>query len=160
MHLIAYHKGSWIYQGPPIRARWPKRSSTTSFPLNPHLPPLLRLTRYEDYTPLTSEEISRALSKFSNTSAPGPDHIPYSVWKSVHHNKSSLLPSLLDTLLAHGVHPPSLKKALGIVLDKAGKPSYDLPSSFRVIVLLRMLSKILERVVASRLSAQAGICSL
>jgi len=123
-------------------------------------PPLLRLTCYEDYTPLTSEEISRALSKSSNTSAPGPDHIPYSVWKSIHRIKSSLLPSLLDPLLAHGFHPPSLKKALGIVLDKPGKPSYDSPSSFRVIVLLRTLSKILERVTASRLSPQAAICSL
>jgi len=106
---------------------------------------------YEDYTPLTSEEISRALSKSSNSSAPGPDHILYSVWKSVHRVKPSLLPSLLDSLLAHGFHPPSLKKALGIVLDKLGKPSYDLPSSFRVIILLRRLSKILESVVASRL---------
>jgi len=130
------------------------------FPSKPPPPPLLRLTRYEDYTPLTSEEISRALSKSSNTSAPGPDHIPYSVWKSVHRIKPSLLPSLLDPLLAHGFHPPSLKKALGIVLDKQGKPSYDSPSSFRVIVLLRTLSKILERVVASRLSAQATIYSL
>jgi len=123
-------------------------------------PPLLRLTRYKDYTPLTSEEISRALSKSSNTSAPGPDHIPSSVWKSVHRIKPSLLPSLLDPMLAHGFHPPSFKKALGNVLDKPGKPSYDSPSSFRVIVLLRTLSKILERVVASHLSAQATTCSL
>jgi len=130
------------------------------FPSKPPPPMLLRLMQYEDYTPLTSEEISRALSKSSNTSAPGPDHIPYSVWKSVHRIKPSLLPSLLDPLLAHGFHPPSLKKALGIVLDKVGKPSYDLPSSFRVLVLLRTLCKILERVVASRLSAQATICSL
>jgi len=47
-----------------------------SFPSKSPPPPLLRLTRYKDYTPLTSEEISRALSKSSNTSAPGPDHIP------------------------------------------------------------------------------------
>jgi len=130
------------------------------FPPKPPPPPLLHLARYEDYTPLTSEEISRALSESSNTSAPGPDHIPYSVWKSVHRLKPSLLSSLLDPLLAHGFHPPSLKKALGIVLDKPGKPSYDSPSSFRVIVHLRTLSKILERVVASRLSAQATICAL
>jgi len=104
--------------------------------------------------------MSKALCKSSNSSAPGPDHIPFSVWKSVHRIKPSLLPSLLDPLLAHRFHPPSLKKALGIVLDKLGKPSYDSPSSFRVIVLLRMLSKILERVVASRLSGQAAICSL
>ena len=126
----------------------------------PPPPPLLCLTCHKDYTPLTSEEISRALSKSSNTSTSGPDHIPYLVWKSVHRLKLSLLPSLLDPLLAHGFHPSSLKKALGIVLDKPGKPSYDSPSSFRVIVLLRTLSKILERVVTFRLSAQATICSL
>jgi len=130
------------------------------FPSPPPPPPLLRLAHYEDYTPITSEEISRALSKSSNTSSPGPDHIPYSVWKSVYRIKPSLLPSLLDPLLAHGFHPPSLKKALGIVLDKPSKPSYDSPSSFMVILLLQMLSKILERVVASRLAAQATICSL
>jgi len=130
------------------------------FPSKPPPPRLLHLTHYEDYTPLTSEEISRALSKSSNTSAPGPDHIPYSVWKSVHRIKPFLLPSLLDPLLANGFHPLSLKKALGIVLDKPGKPSYNSPSSFRAIVLLRTLSKILERVVASHLSAQAVICSL
>jgi len=105
-------------------------------------------------------QISRALSKSSNNSAPGPDHIRYSVCKSVHRIKPSLLPSLLDPLLAHSFHPPCLKKALGIVLDKPGKPSYDSPSSLRVIILLRTLSKILERVVASRRSAQAAICSL
>jgi len=82
------------------------------------------------------------------------------VWKSVHRLKPSLLPSLLDPRLAHGFHPPSRKKALGIVLNKPGKPSYNSPTSFRVMVLLRKLSKILERVVASRLSAQATICSL
>jgi len=92
------------------------------FPSKPPPPPILRLTQHEDYTPLTSEEVSRALSKSSNTSAPGPDHIPYFVWKSVHSLKPSLLPSLLGPLLAHGFHPPSLKKALGIVLDKPGKP--------------------------------------
>jgi len=116
------------------------------FPPKPPPPPPLRLERHEDYTPLTS--------------APGPDHIPYSVWKSVHCFKLSLLPSLLDPLLAHGFHPPSLKKALGIVLDKPGKPSYNSPSSFRVIVLLRTLCKILVRVVTSRLSAQATTSSL
>ena len=130
------------------------------FPPKTPPPPLLRLRYYVDYTPLTSEERSRALSKSSNTSVPGPDHIPYSVWQSVHRLKPSLLPSLLDPLLAHGFHPPSLKNTLGSVLDKPGKPLHDSPSSIRVIVLLQRLSKILERVLASRLSAQATICSL
>jgi len=37
------------------------------------------------------------------------------------------------------------------VLDKAGKPSYESPASFRIIVLIRTVSKIRERIIASRL---------
>jgi len=41
-----------------------------------------------------------------------------------------------------------MKKANGIVLDKPGKPDYRTPSSFRIIVLLETVSKILERLSA------------
>ena len=44
-----------------------------------------------------------------------------------------------------------MKMANGLVLDKPGKPSYDSPSSFCIIVLLQTISKILARIVASRL---------
>jgi hypothetical protein len=48
-----------------------------------------------------------------------------------------------------------MKKANGIVLSKPGKPDYRSPASFRIIVLLETVSKILERIVATRLAAQA-----
>ena len=63
-------------------------------------------------------------------------------------------------MLQYGHHPSSLKKANGIVLDKPGKASYDSPASFRVIVLLETLSKIVEWVTASRLSLLAMSCGL
>ena len=63
-----------------------------------------------------------------------------------------MLTSLLGPLLRFGHHPSSLKKANGVVLDKSGKPYYDSPYSFRIIVLLQTISKILERIAASRLS--------
>ena len=53
-----------------------------------------------------------------------------------------------------------MKMANGVVLDKPGKPSYDSPSSFSIIVLLQTISKILERIVASRLSAIARYVGL
>ena len=53
-----------------------------------------------------------------------------------------------------------MKMANGVVLDKPGKPSYDSPSSFRIILLLQTISKILERIVASRLSAIARYVGL
>ena len=39
----------------------------------------------------------------------------------------------------------------GIVLDKPGKASYESPASFRIIVLIRTVSKIVERIITSRL---------
>ena len=48
-----------------------------------------------------------------------------------------------------------MKKANGIVLDKLGKPDYSTPASFRIIVLLETVSKILERLSALRLASAA-----
>jgi len=42
-----------------------------------------------------------------------------------------------------------------VVLDKPGKASYDSPASFRVIVLLKTVSKVFEPVMTARLSAVA-----
>jgi len=83
------------------------------------------------------EEVSRLLNSSSQSSAPGPDKIPNSIWKRVHRVAPHLVHDLLTPLVTYGSHTLTLKKADGIVLDKPGKPSYDSPSSFRVIVLLQ-----------------------
>jgi len=62
---------------------------------------------------------------------------------------------LLSPLVAFGYEPPSRKTANGVVLDKPYKASYDSPASFRIIVLLKTISKILEQVLTVRLSAIA-----
>jgi len=106
---------------------------------------------YTDYFPLSQEEISLALSKSSNASATGPDRISYDLWKHVDYSCPALLTSILSPLLQYGHHPYSLKKANGIVLDMPGKAKYETPASFRVIVLLDTLSRVLERATVSRL---------
>ena len=121
------------------------------FPLVPPIPPRLSHLPDPGYTSVDPSEVSTALSKCSNKSAPGPDHIPYGVWKYVHRASGSLIPALLDPLLRWGVHPTTLKKSLGIVLPKPGKKNYNDTSSYRIIALLPTLCKILERIVAFRL---------
>jgi len=76
---------------------------------------------------------------------------PNSGWKRINKVAPNLILDLLAPLLSYGFHLLSLKKADGIGLDKPGKPSYDSPSSFRVIVLLQTISKILERIMNGRL---------
>jgi len=116
-------------------------------------PPRVRPDR--SATPLTTDEIATALSKCSPTSAPGPDGIPYSVWQQVNKINLTILLHILAPLVLLGYHPASRKSSNGVVLDKPGKPSYESPSSFRIIVLIRTISKILERIIAARLLAAA-----
>jgi len=121
-------------------------------------PPRLRPNR--SAPPLTTDEIATALSKCSPTSAPGPDGIPYSTWKQVNKINPSILLHILAPLVLIGYHPASLKGSNGVVLDKLGKPSYESPSWFRIIVLIRTISKILERIIAARLLAAARLREL
>jgi len=75
--------------------------------------------------------------------------------EKINHTNPAIILDLVSPLLAFRYHPPSLKTANGIVLDKLGKAFYDPPSSFRIIVLLKPISKILEQVMTVRLSAMA-----
>ena len=72
---------------------------------------------------VTSEEVTRILSRSSPISAPGPDTIPYAVWKTIHREIPDLLPALLGQLVERGYHPRSLRFADGVVLDQLGKAS-------------------------------------
>jgi len=118
-------------------------------PKQPFSPPP-RLRPDKKAPALTAEEIATALSKCSPTSPPGPDRISYSTWKQVNKENPLILLPILSPLISLEYRPSSLKGSNGIVLDKPGKPSYESPASFRIIVLIRTVSKILERIVASR----------
>ena len=118
------------------------------------------LLPFRDCPPLSADEIGRAIARSSPSSAPGPDMMPNSVWKRVHRVAPHLISDLLAPLVTYGSHPLTRKRADGIVLDKPGKSSYDSPSSFRVIVLLQTFSKILARIMNSRLSCVAQVAGL
>ena len=130
------------------------------FPPRPAPPGRGRLASHPSHEPLTKEEIAQALSKSSQSSAPGPDKVPYLVWKKVNHYNQDILLALLAPRVEVWYHPPSLKHPNGVVLDKPAKPSYDSPSSFHIIVLLKTISKILERVLTIRLMSFAKNASL
>jgi len=118
------------------------------------------LLPFKDCPGLATDDVGRALARSSPSSAPGPDMTPNSVWKRIHWVAPYLIHYLLAPLVALGVHPPTLTKTIGIVLDKPGKLSFYSPSSFPIIVLLQTFSKILERIMNSRLSCVARLVSL
>jgi len=128
-------------------------------PKEPFSPPP-RLRPHKSVPPLTTDEIAAALSKCSLTSAPGPEEIPYSTWKKVNKINPSILLLVLAPLVLLGYHPASLKGSNSVLLDKPGKPSYESPSFFRIIVLICTFLKILERIIAARLLAAARLRGL
>jgi len=125
------------------------------FPEAAAMPRACILLPFRDRPELAPSEVERALARSSPSSALGPDTIPNSVWKKVNRTAPHLILSLLSPLISYGFHPPSMKKANGVVLDMPGQPSYNSPSSFRVIVLLHTFSNILVRIMNNRLACVA-----
>jgi len=116
--------------------------------------PLLR-KELVDSERVTAGEVSETLKKCSNKSAPGPDQVPYGVWKNIHRMEGKIVPKLAEDMLECGIHPPMLKESTGIILPKPGKKDYTDCASFRVIALMQTFSKIVERIVNKRLIAIA-----
>lgn len=59
-----------------------------------------------------------------------------------------------------GYHPMQWKQAIIIILRKPNKPDYSIPGAYRPISLLNTLGKLLEAVMARRLSYYAETYSL
>ena len=96
------------------------------FPLNSNsvntsLPEYVEL----QYTELVDTmEVTIALRKCSNTSAPGLDQVPYRVWKGIHRIHPIVISTLLNDLFRWSIHLSILKDALGILLPKLAKEDY------------------------------------
>lgn len=80
---------------------------------------------------------------------------PNSIWKPINQAALHLILYLLAPLGSYGLHPPFLRKADGILIDKPGKLSYDCPCPFRIIILLLTFPQIPERIMNSGLSCVA-----
>jgi len=109
----------------------------------------------DDDSPLaddvTLEELRSALRRCKTRSSPGPDGIGYAILKKLPEPALEALAVLYTKCLAHGYFPRRWKSAKGVMLPKPGKDG-TLASSYRPISLLCTLGKLLERVIAKRLS--------
>ena len=100
--------------------------------------------------PITEDEVLRAIASCSKKSAPGLDQITTNMLQHLHQNSITYFTSLLNRIFFTNSYPTKWKIALVIPLLKPLKdPTH--PSSYRPISLLNVLSKILEKIINSRL---------
>jgi Reverse transcriptase (RNA-dependent DNA polymerase) len=101
------------------------------------------------------QEVYKALHWVNANKAPGPDQIPNSVLKAI---KDWLVPRLVtifNASLRLGYHPRSWKRAITLALRKPRKGNYSFLKAYRPIALLNTMGKLLETVIARRLSQLA-----
>jgi len=106
-----------------------------------------------DWPPFFALELTDALSSCSSRSSPGPDHITWVHLKAVLENEKSvqLLVTLADACIRVGHWPKQFKDSVSVIIPKPGKPTYSTPKSFRPIVLLNTVGKLVEKMISNRL---------
>ena len=101
----------------------------------------------------SEEEFTSTLTKCNNLSILGPDKL---AWRHLKHilKDSTCLKNIINianTCLELGYWLSHFKMSTTIIIPKPNKLSYDSPKSFRPIVLLNTLGKLIEKVISDRL---------
>ena len=130
----------------------------------PHLEeehtPDLKNPQAEDlpFEKITFNEVNKAISSTSSSSAPGYSQMNYQVVKWAWRNEigCQYIFLLMQKCLKGGYHPKSWRKAIAVALRKLGKADYSNPRAYCLITLLECLGKILKKIVACWLTFLAG----
>jgi hypothetical protein len=101
---------------------------------------------------LTAREIESCLMKTRRWKAAGEDGLPAGVWGQIWPAESESVRHLFQTSLHSGALPQQWKVAKIVPLKKPNKDDYTLAKAWRPISLLSTLGKLLEAVVAERIS--------
>ncbi|EAQ90773.1 hypothetical protein CHGG_02708 [Chaetomium globosum CBS 148.51] len=106
---------------------------------------------------VTVGDVRAVLSKISPWKAPGEDHLPIGLLKACGRPLFKVLAVLTEACFRIGWFPEIFKRAKTVVLQKPGKePStYRTPGGYRPIALLPTVGKVIEALVAERITSAA-----
>jgi hypothetical protein len=105
------------------------------------------------FPPLSLQEMREALANTSAHSAPGPDHLTWSMIKQIFldSNIEEYFLRLFNTCIAHSFWSSQFKTSITIVIPKPKKPDYAALKAYRPIVLLSCLGKLFEKMIVRRM---------
>ena len=104
---------------------------------------------------ITIDNVKEAIKAPRLLKALGLSGIPYLVIQESLEITAPALTALFQACIDQGYHPKEFKQARTIALQKPGKADYTLPENYCPIALLECLGKVLERVVATKLTMLA-----
>jgi len=99
------------------------------------------------------EEFRLAITNCNNSSAPGLDKLSWSHLKTILKDDECLnvIIYIANVCIELGYWPSHFKKSTTVIISKPNKNLYDLSKSFRPIVLLNTVGKLIEKVIGERL---------
>ena len=98
----------------------------------------------------TLDELNKSVSNCGNTSM-GPDKIHYAFFRCLSEAQLQTILDMINFIWQQGIIPDAWKHSTVIPILKPGKPK-DTPDSYRPIQLTSCFCKLMERMVAQRLS--------
>lgn len=101
---------------------------------------------------ITLDEVERQLSAAKSWKAPGEDGLPVAVWKQIWPVVKDRVLALFRASIDEGELPQQWRHAKIIPLKKPNKNDYGIAKAWRPISLLSTLGKVLECVMAERIS--------
>lgn len=105
-----------------------------------------------EFKVITEEEIRRAIKRASIGKAPGLDGIPNEILHTLIEPLGPILCNIFNASINLKYCPKHFRGSITVALKKPRKGDYTLPSSYRPIALLNTIGKIMESVLAERLS--------
>lgn len=100
--------------------------------------------------PVTNDELLKLINMLKNGKSPGPDNIGPKLLKQVSHVLVNPLVYMYNLSIETGIVPEKLKIAKIVPIYKSGDSS--LPCNYRPISLLSLFDKLLEKIMATRLT--------
>lgn len=101
---------------------------------------------------VTEKEVLDAIQAAAPLKAPGPDGIPNKVLQAASSMLAGHLAMIMNQSLKIGYCPAHFRKSTTVVLRKPGKDNYTTPKAYRPIALLNTIGKVMDAVIARRLS--------
>ena len=98
-------------------------------------------------------EFTSSIAKCNNLFAPGLNKLAWRHLKYILKDNMYLknVINFMNACIEFGYWPSHFKTSIIVVIPKPNKSSYDSPKSFRPIVILNILGKLIEKVIGDRL---------
>lgn len=115
----------------------------------------IRTAQYENQLqlpPITEKEVLEAITTTKPLKAPGPDGIPNKALQTCANMLVEHLTTIFNRCLTLAYCPKHFRSAATIALRKSGKGDYTVPKAYRPIALLNTIGKIMDAIIARRLS--------